>query len=182
MRYRKTFKLPFALWLAIAGLALSVAVFAQNTAPSQSTSPNSPSQAAPGATTSQPSTQAPAQPQAGSNSQSPQNNAQNNGQQSVEDELQLTPDQKQKIATVVSDENRQIEAVRNDSSMSLQQKQQKVMQIRQEGSPKIKAILTPEQLQKLTVIQERMRAQQQGAGQNAPQSAPQSGPQSSPQH
>src|SRR5579864_7782220 len=46
---------------------------------------------------------------------------------SVDDELQLTPDQKQKIATVVDDENRQISAVRDDNSMSLEQKQQKVM-------------------------------------------------------
>ena len=92
----------------------------------------------------------------------------------MEDELQLTPDQKQKIAAVVEDENKQIGAVRDDNSLSMQQKQQKVIQIRQEGSPKIKAVLTPEQLQKLTAIQQRMRDQQQGAGQSAPQSAPQS--------
>jgi Spy/CpxP family protein refolding chaperone len=104
----------------------------------------------------------------------------------VEDELQLTPDQKQKIATVVDDENKQIATVRNDSSLSTEQKQQKVMQIRQEGSPRIKAILTPEQLQKLAVIQQRMRDQQQGgAGQtgapNGNQTTPQSNsPQSTP--
>jgi hypothetical protein len=73
----------------------------------------------------------------------------------------------------------------------MQQKQQKVMQIRQEGSPKIKAVLTPEQLQKLAAIQQRAR-EQQGAGQNAPQSqtpppqqAPQNQtppPQTNPQH
>jgi Spy/CpxP family protein refolding chaperone len=61
--------------------------------------------------------------------------------------------------------------------MSMEQKQQKVMQIRQEGSPKIKAILTPEQLQKLSVIQQRMRDQQQGgAGASSPQSAPSGNP------
>jgi Spy/CpxP family protein refolding chaperone len=56
--------------------------------------------------------------------------------------------------------------------MSLQQKQQKVMQIRQEGTPKIKAILTPEQLQKLAAIQQKMRDQQtgnQGASPSQPQ-------------
>lgn len=97
--------------------------------------------------------------------------------------MQLTPDQKVKIASIVDDENKQIEAVRNDSSMSLEQKQQKVMQIRQEGSPKIKAILTPEQLQKLTAIQQRMRQEQQQGGSNPPPSnPPQSAPQNPPQH
>jgi Spy/CpxP family protein refolding chaperone len=107
------------------------------------------------------------------------------GSTTVEDELQLTPDQKQKIAAVVDDENKQIMAVRDDNSMTMQQKQQKVMQIRQEGSPKIKAVLTPEQLQKLAAIQQRAR-EQQGAGQSAPQSQTpppqQTPPQTNPQH
>ena len=55
-------------------------------------------------------------------------------------------------------------AVREDNSMSLEQKQQKVMQIRQAGTPKIKAILTPEQLQKLAAIQQRMRQQNSQSG------------------
>src|SRR4029078_3432771 len=100
---------------------------------------------------------------------------------SVEDELNLTQDQKQKIAEVVDDENKQISTVRNDTSMNMQPKQQKVMQIPEEGAPRIKAILTPDQLQKLAAIQQRMREQQQGgAGAHAPQSSPQgTAPQSS---
>jgi predicted transglutaminase-like cysteine proteinase len=90
--------------------------------------------------------------------------AQQGGGTSVEDELQLTPDQKQKIAAVVDDENKQISAVRDDNSMTMEQKQQKVLQIRQDGTPKIKALLTQEQLQKLAAIQQRMRSQQ-GSGQ-----------------
>ena len=129
---------------------------------------NSPSQSAP----SSPSTASPSQstpPSQGSPSASGQ---QGNQTSSIDDELQLTPDQKQKIAAVVDDENRQIGAVRDDNSMSMQQKQQKVMQIRQAGTPKIKAILTPDQLQKLAAIQQRMRDQQtgnQGASQPQPQ-------------
>jgi hypothetical protein len=76
----------------------------------------------------------------------------------------------------VDDENKQISAVRDDNSMSLEQKQQKVLAIRQAGTPRIKAILTPDQLQKLAAIQQRMR-DQQGAQQAPTQnSAP---PQSS---
>ncbi len=91
---------------------------------------------------------------------------------SVDDELQLTQDQKEKIAAVVDDENKEIGAVRDDTSLTLEQKQQKAAQIRQAGVPKIKAVLTPEQLQKLAVIQERNR-QQQGSKQTAPQTPPQ---------
>ncbi|HET7440805.1 MAG TPA: hypothetical protein VFJ47_05830 [Terriglobales bacterium] len=88
---------------------------------------------------------------------------------SIEDELQLTPDQKQKISTIVDDENRQIGAVREDQSLTMDQKIQKVQEIRKVGAPKIKAVLTPEQLQKLAAIQERARQQQ---GQQDNQAAP----------
>lgn len=117
-----------------------------------------------------PQSAAPSQGTAGNGSA----NSGQSGSNSVEDELNLTQDQKQKIAEVVDDENKQIGTVRNDTSMSMEQKQQKVLQIRQEGAPRIKAILTPDQLQKLAAIQQRMRSQQQGgAGATAPQSSPQ---------
>jgi Spy/CpxP family protein refolding chaperone len=130
--------------------------------PSQSAAPTSPSTASPSPSQSTPPSQA-----------SPAASGQQSNQpSSIDDELQLTPDQKQKIAAVVDDENRQIGTVRNDNSMSMQQKQQKVMQIRQAGTPKIKAILTPEQLQKLAAIQQKMSDQQtgnQGTSQPQPQ-------------
>jgi Spy/CpxP family protein refolding chaperone len=130
--------------------------------PSQSAAPTSPSTASPSPSQSTPPSQA-----------SPAASGQQSNQpSSIDDELQLTPDQKQKIAAVVDDENRQIGTVRNDNSMSMLQKQQKVMQIRQAGTPKIKAILTPEQLQKLAAIQQKMRDQQtgnQGTSQPQPQ-------------
>lgn len=175
------------LLLSISVLCLSFALVAVAGAQGTTATPSSPdthAQSAPG-------TQPPASPGPSSNSQSstgPQSaapsqgsagsNSANSGQSgsnSVEDELNLTQDQKQKIAEVVDDENKQISTVRNDTSMSMEQKQQKVLQIRQEGAPRIKAILTPDQLQKLAAIQQRMRAQQQGGtGANAPQSSPQS--------
>jgi len=171
-------------------VALAVAAGAQGTTATPS-SPDTHAQSAPGTqppTSPGPSTNsqsnsgsqsaAPSQGTAGSGSA----NSGQSGSNSVEDELNLTQDQKQKIAEVVDDENKQISTVRNDTSMSMEQKQQKVMQIRQEGAPRIKAILTPDQLQKLAAIQQRMRDQQQGgAGANAPQSAPQgSAPQNTP--
>lgn len=188
-----------SLIVSISVLCLSFALVAAAGAQGTTATPSSPdthAQSAPG--TQPPTSPGPSSSQSSTGSQSAApsqgsaGTSANSGQSSsnsVEDELNLTQDQKQKIAEVVDDENKQISTVRNDTSMSMEQKQQKVLQIRQEGAPRIKAILTPDQLQKLSAIQQRMRAQQQGgAGANAPQSspqgtAPQSAPQgSSPQH
>jgi Spy/CpxP family protein refolding chaperone len=179
------------------GLFIATTTVAQTAAPA---TPDAHTQAAPG-TPASPAAQSPNAPgmqsspgtqsspgQAGAGSGQTGASSGQSGSASVEDELQLTPDQKQKIAAVVDDENKQIAAVRDDQSMSMEQKQQKVMQIRQEGTPKIKAILTPDQLQKLAAIQQRMRAQQQGTGQGTSPSAPQgqtaapnqTGPQTAP--
>ncbi|HTM37123.1 MAG TPA: hypothetical protein VL156_10275 [Terriglobales bacterium] len=189
MRYRNLLLSVFILCLT---LAVTNLAGAQGTAASPSTpdsqtqsspgtqppsaspsSPNSGTQSTPGAQSTTPS------PNQGTSSAGSANSAQS-GQRTVEDELQLTPDQKQKIAEVVDDENKQISAIRNDTSLSMDQKQQKVLQIRQEGSPKIKAILTPEQLQKLAAIQQRMRDQQQGGQGSAPPPQQQSAPPSNP--
>jgi len=143
----------------------------QATAPSQSTTPSQTAPESPNAPTSAPQTSAPPS--------SSQGNAQQGESKGVDidKELGLTDDQKQKIAVIVDDENRQISAVRDDNTMSLEQKQEKVLEIRQAGTPKIKAILTPEQLQKLAALQQRMRDQQNGGP--GTQSAP---PQNPPQH
>jgi Spy/CpxP family protein refolding chaperone len=138
----------------------------QATAPSQSTTPTQTAPENPGTPSSAGQTSAP----------SNQGNAQQGEDRGVDidKELGLTDDQKQKIAAIVDDENRQIAAIRDDNAMSLEQKQQKVLEIRQAGTPKIKAILTPEQLQKLAALQQRMRDQQNGGGmQGAPQNPPQ---------
>jgi len=93
-------------------------------------------------------------------------------QTSVDDELQLTSDQKDKIAGIVDDENKELAVVRGDSSLTLEQKKAKAQQIRQDAVPKIKGVLTPEQLQKLAAIQERNRQNQSN-----PQASPQEPPQ-----
>src|SRR6266508_1884885 len=119
---------------------LTAAAGAQTSVPAPS-NPDTHAQAAPGAQpapSAGPSSNAPAtqngtapQGQATPGQSAP--SANQNGSASVEDELQLTQDQKQKIAAVVDEENKQISAVRDDNSLNMQQKQQKVMQIRQEG-------------------------------------------------
>ena len=144
-------------------------------APSQSNSPQSAPDQQPSAAPSQapqqqsPSQAAPSQaPQSGQSSSSSQSS-----QSSDDNPLNLTEEQKTKLRPIIADENQQMEAVRNDSSLSMEQKVAKANQIRETASPKIRAVLTPEQLQKLAELQ-KARQQQGGSSQ---QSAPASGTQ-----
>jgi len=150
-------------------------------AAAQSSIQNSPSQTAPNAQSQsspqgQPGSQAPAapqgqsqspsasQPQAGSNAQ------QGSGNGSVQDELQLTEAQKEKLRPIIQEEVTQINAVRDDQSLSMDQKRAKVEEIRQKEFPKIQAILTPEQVAKLKDMQQRAH-QQQNQGNTPPSSS-----------
>ncbi len=146
--------LSFAL-----ALAISLPAAAQSSATNPSSQPAT-SQAAPAppsstqqsapATTNQNSAQAPA------NEDNP---------------LNLTDEQKAKLRPIIADENQQMEALRNDNSLTQEQKIDKANQVRAQASPKIKAILTPEQLQKLAQMQqERVRQQQQESQPAAPPS------------
>jgi periplasmic protein CpxP/Spy len=148
--------------------------------PSQSTSPSAtgaPSQTTP-PTAGAPSEASPTG-QAGTQSTAPQDRGAGSAQAgppaghpaSVEDELQLTAEQKAKLQPIIQDEMAQIDAVRNDTTMSMDQKQAKVQQIKQTSFPKIQAVLTPEQQKKLADMQQRARQQQQG-GASGPGASP----------
>jgi len=162
-------------------LALSLAAAAQSSAsspspqsepataapPSSSAQPQGePAQAAPAQSEpaqAPPSQPAPAAPsQSGASAQSGPGQAQAHAQSQGEEDnpLNLTDEQKAKLRPIVADETQQLDAVRNDSSLSTEQKIQKANQIRENASPKIKAVLTPEQLQKLADMQQKARQQQ----------------------
>jgi len=66
----------------------------------------------------------------------------------VAQELDLTKDQKQQLKPILQEEAQKLKALRTDTSLSRQQKRQKLQQIRQDMVAKIKPILTPEQLVK----------------------------------
>jgi periplasmic protein CpxP/Spy len=145
MRIPKLSVLSFAL-----ALAISLPAAAQSPAANPS-SQSAPAQTAPAPPSSvqqnAPSTATPNSAQAQANEDNP---------------LNLTDEQKAKLRPIIADENQQMESVRNDNSMSQTQKIDKANQIRAQASPKIKAILTPEQLQKLAQMQQdRVRQQQQ---------------------
>lgn len=152
----RTLKFSVVILTIALALAMSLPVAAQSPAT------NSPSQAAPAQT-------APAPP---SGQQSaPASTNQNSAQSQANDDnpLNLSDDQKAKLRPIIQDENQQMEALRSDNSLTQEQKIDKANQIRANASPKIKAILTPEQLQKLAQLQqERVREQQQQTQPSAP--------------
>jgi len=146
--------------LFVLALAVSLSAFAQ----SQPQSNSSPSQ-------SQPPQAAPSTPPSGQQN-APPNQASGQQQANEDNPLNLTEDQKAKLRPIIMEENQQMEALRNDTTMTQEQKIAKANQIRADASPKIKAILTPEQIQKLTELQEERARQQQQQSQPPPQSAP----------
>jgi Spy/CpxP family protein refolding chaperone len=69
-------------------------------------------------------------------------------------QLNLTPDQREKLRPIVTDEGEQLHVVRIDERMTPEQKRAKVIEIREAFNPKIAAELTPEQQEKWKKLQE----------------------------
>ena len=63
--------------------------------------------------------------------------------------LNLTKEQQEAIKPIIQDENTKIEAVMKDQTLTREQKQPKIQEIRKESMAKIDAKLTPEQQEKL---------------------------------
>ena len=72
--------------------------------------------------------------------------------QAIAQELKLTPQQKEKILPVLAAEVPKVHAIKNDNSLSKVQKMQQLKAIHQQTDPQMKAILSPEQYQKLKEI------------------------------
>jgi protein CpxP len=143
----------------ILSCALALAISLPAAAQSPATNPQS--QSTPAQTAPAPSGQQTA----------PASTNQNSAQSQANDDnpLNLSDEQKTKLRPIIQDENQQMEALRSDNSLTQEQKIDKANQIRAAASPKIKAILTPEQLQKLAQLQqERVREQQQQTQPAAP--------------
>ena len=83
--------------------------------------------------------------------------------QAIAQQLNLTPQQKEKILPILADEVPKVQAIKNDSSHSKIQKMQQLRAIHQQTDPQMKAILSPEQYQKLQAIrQQTIREAMQG--------------------
>jgi periplasmic protein CpxP/Spy len=66
--------------------------------------------------------------------------------------LNLTPQQKDKILPILADEAPKVREIKNDHSLSRMQRAQRVKAIHQQNDPQMKAILSPEQYQKLQAM------------------------------
>jgi len=83
--------------------------------------------------------------------------------QAIAQQLNLTPQQKEKILPILADEVPKVQVIKNDNSLSKIQKVQQLRAIHQQTDPQMKAILSPEQYQKLTAIrQQTIREATQG--------------------
>jgi periplasmic protein CpxP/Spy len=66
----------------------------------------------------------------------------------------LTPEQREKLRPIVTDEGDQLSAVRLDEHLTLEQRRAKTAEIKNAFDPKIAAVLTPEQQEKWKKMQE----------------------------
>jgi Spy/CpxP family protein refolding chaperone len=86
--------------------------------------------------------------------------------------LNLTADQQTKVKEIDEDAGKQMMAVRNDASLSQDDKRAKMMDIRKSSQDKIRGILTDDQKTKYDAMQaemrERMKERQQGGAPPAP--------------
>lgn len=88
-------------------------------------------------------------------------------------QLNLTPEQREKIRPIVTDEGEQFHVVRIDERMTPDQKRAKVVEIRETFNPKIAAELTPEQQEKWKKLQASLEGKNPpGAKEATPAAAP----------
>ena len=81
--------------------------------------------------------------------------------------LNLTPEQQEKIKPILENQNTQMQALHQDTSMSREDRMAKAQQIHQSGDEQIKGILTPEQQQKWSDMQS--KRENMGHPQQTPQ-------------
>jgi len=74
--------------------------------------------------------------------------------EAISQQLNLTPEQKVKILPILADEGPKVQAIKNDNSLSRMQKIQQIQAIHRQTDPQMKAILSPEQYQKLQTIRQ----------------------------
>jgi Spy/CpxP family protein refolding chaperone len=79
----------------------------------------------------------------------------------IQKELNLTADQQQKVRQIRQDFKGRIDAVRNDASLSQEQKKEKMKEIMKAQGEQMKTVLTPEQQQKMKELRKGGR---KGAG------------------
>ena len=72
--------------------------------------------------------------------------------QAIAQQLNLTPQQKEKVLPILAAEAPKVQAIKSDNSLSKMQKMQQLRAIHQQSDPQMKAILSPDQYKKLQQI------------------------------
>lgn len=109
-----------------------------------------------------------------------------NGQQvrdrleQVAKELGLSDEQKTKVGDILKSESEKMRALRQDESLTQEQRREKAMALRTEIQGKVKEVLTAEQYEKWTKIREQQRERMQRGGQGGPGGAGRPGGPGSP--
>lgn len=92
-------------------------------------------------------------------------------------ELNLTPDQTEKVRSIFAADRDKFMAIRDDSSLSQEDRREKMMKLQHEQSDKIKALLDDSQKAKFDDMQARMRERMGRSGEGAPPPPPPPPPQ-----
>lgn len=74
--------------------------------------------------------------------------------QAIAQQLNLTPQQKEKILPILAAEVPKVQSIKNDNQLSKIQKIQQLKAVHQQTDPQMKTILSPEQYQKLQTIRQ----------------------------
>jgi len=80
--------------------------------------------------------------------------------------LNLTADQKNQILPILANRQQQMESIRNDSSLSQQDRREKFRAVREDSDTKIRAVLNDDQKKTYDQMQQQMRERHQGHEQN----------------
>lgn len=86
--------------------------------------------------------------------------------------LNLSDDQKGKVLSILQDEQKQMEGVRSDSSLSQDERWSKMREIHQNATTQIKGNLNPDQAKKFDEMQQRMAERREQKGNNDKDNAP----------
>lgn len=77
-------------------------------------------------------------------------------------ELNLTDEQKAKVKPILEDQQKQMQALRADTSLSQEQKHEKMMQLHETANSQINGVLTPDQQKKFAQLKEQHMGPRKG--------------------
>ncbi len=90
--------------------------------------------------------------------------------------LDLTADQQAKIKPIMDDRHDKMKALREDTSLTPEDKKAKAKALMESSNDQIKAILTPDQQTKFAALQAEMKEHREKHNEQAPAASPSTSP------